>query len=161
MLKKKSAGDKPCAQCGQPGAKNLCTQCQQAFYCGRECQRAHWPQHRAQCTQARKLNAVSAQKDQQDAAKASAAGSKAVTGTDGEECAMCLDAMSCGECVQLPCGHVYHQSCVKGLRKYGVNDLCPVCRVRLPAGPKAKLDGGVRLAVAAGATKDEQLRRRR
>jgi Flp pilus assembly protein TadD len=50
---------------------------------------------------------------------------------------------------------------VKGLRKYGVNDLCPVCRARLPAGPKAKMDGGVRLAVAAEATKDEQLRRRR
>jgi Tfp pilus assembly protein PilF len=115
-----------------------------------------------QCNQARKLNAASAQKREQDAAKASAAGSKAVTGADGEECAMCLDALSSsGECVQLPCGHVYHQSCVKGLRKYGVNDLCPVCRARLPAGPMAKMDGGVRLAVAAGATKDAQLQRRR
>jgi hypothetical protein len=44
MLKKKSAGDRPCAQCGQLGAKNLCTQCQQVCYCDRECQRAHWPQ---------------------------------------------------------------------------------------------------------------------
>jgi hypothetical protein len=44
------------------------------------------------------------------------AGSKAVAGTDGEGCAMCLDALSSGECVQLPCGHVYHLSCVKGLR---------------------------------------------
>ena len=41
---------------------------------------------------------------------------------------------------------------MKGLRKYGVNDLCPMCRARLPAGPMAKQDGGLRLLVAAEAT---------
>jgi hypothetical protein len=128
---KKSADTRPCAQCGQLEATSRCTQCQQVCYCDRDCQRAHWPQHRVQCNQARKLNAASAQKRQQDAAKASAAGSKAVKGADGEECAMCLDVLSSGECVQLPCGHVYHQSCVKGLRKYGVNDLCPVCQCKV------------------------------
>jgi tetratricopeptide (TPR) repeat protein len=50
---------------------------------------------------------------------------------------------------------------LKGLRKYGVNDLCKLCRARLPAGPMAMMDGGLRLAGAAEATKDGQLRRRR
>jgi hypothetical protein len=64
--KKKSADTRPCAQCGKPGATCRCTQCQQVCYCDRGCQRAHWPQHRAKCNQARKLNAVNAQKRQQD-----------------------------------------------------------------------------------------------
>ena len=84
-----------------------------------------------------------------------------MTGAGGVECAICLDALSERECLQLPCGHVYHQSCVKGLRKFGVNDACPECRAPLPAGPAATYDAAARLVVSAEGTKDVRLRRQR
>jgi hypothetical protein len=45
---------------------------------------------------------------------------------------------------------VYHQSCVKGLRKFGVNDAFPECRARLPLGPAVTYDAAVRLCVLCG-----------
>ena len=71
-----------------------------------------------------------------------ASGSKTVEGTK-DRCTICLDSLASRECVELPCGHVYHQSCVKGLRQFGVNDLCPQCRARLPPGPTATRDEGI------------------
>jgi hypothetical protein len=37
-----------CARCGIV-ALSLCSRCRGVFFCGRACQRAHWPQHRAVC----------------------------------------------------------------------------------------------------------------
>jgi hypothetical protein len=79
---------------------------------------------------------------------------------DDVECAICLDALSARECLQLPRGHVYHQSCVKGLRKFGANDACPEYRARLPTGPAATYDAAARLVVAAEVAKDALQRRR-
>jgi len=166
-----------CAHCGKddgPAEKLVqCTACRQVRYCGKQCQRAHWyAAHQAQCKQFRKLSAAAAKQKQQlggkglqqspgkcsppqqtapEKARPSAfasGGSKTVAGTK-EECTICLDSLASRECLQLPCGHVYHQSCVKGLRKYGVNDLCPQCRARLPPGPTATRDEGIGLVVAA------------
>ena len=47
----------PCTQCGTGRAK-CCTGCRLAFFCGRECQRAAWPVHAAQCN-SRKLGPLS------------------------------------------------------------------------------------------------------
>jgi hypothetical protein len=43
-----------CAACGaragQPGVRlQMCSRCQRVRYCGPQCQRAHWPAHKAQC----------------------------------------------------------------------------------------------------------------
>ncbi|OSC98047.1 ankyrin [Trametes coccinea BRFM310] len=41
---------KACATCGKANVVlKKCAQCQAIFYCSRECQRAHWPQHRLIC----------------------------------------------------------------------------------------------------------------
>ncbi|XP_038883574.1 E3 ubiquitin-protein ligase RNF181-like [Benincasa hispida] len=48
------------------------------------------------------------------------------------DCCICLEELSCEkrEVIRIPCGHVYHESCVfKWLRK---NNSCPLCRKPLP-----------------------------
>jgi tetratricopeptide (TPR) repeat protein len=55
----------------------------------------------------------------------------------GDLCAMCLESLSTCTIEQkctLPCGHTYHCACVQELRKYGINDSCPMCRAPLPPG---------------------------
>lgn len=44
------AGMDSCAHCGQPvGRSNCCSRCHTTYYCGRECQRAHWKIHKSEC----------------------------------------------------------------------------------------------------------------
>ncbi len=39
-----------CAHCGDEGPeKSVCSQCRSVFYCGGECQRQHWPNHKVVC----------------------------------------------------------------------------------------------------------------
>ncbi|KAI4723800.1 Palmitoyltransferase akr1, ankyrin repeat-containing protein akr1 [Aureobasidium sp. EXF-10728] len=69
----KTPVDKPnnkgCANCGKVDAKSKCTGCDQApnadgtpsasvSYCGKECQTAHWPQHRKGCRHMRARKAL-------------------------------------------------------------------------------------------------------
>ena len=63
------ASDQPtppqCAHCRQEAGPAVelvqCSACRQVSYCGKQCQRAHWPAaHRAQCKQYRRLSAVAA-----------------------------------------------------------------------------------------------------
>jgi poly [ADP-ribose] polymerase 10/14/15 len=54
----------------------------------------------------------------------------------GRSCAVCLDYLASAKCLQLPCGHIFHQSCVKALRNnafkvLGCTRRCPVCRMQL------------------------------
>ena len=51
-----------------------------------------------------------------------------------DECAICLESLD-GSLCTLPCKHSFHASCVKELRKIGVNHLCPMCRSDLPESP--------------------------
>jgi tetratricopeptide (TPR) repeat protein len=150
-----------CAHCGRKKPPVCCSRCRQAVYCGKACQKAHWPKHRVPCKQAQKQDVANAKAnaDKRQAAKTNPAGSKAVAGMDGEECTICLAALSSLECLQLPCGHVYHQGCVRSLRTFGVNNTCPVCRAELPPGPAANFNEGAELLTAALATVDVQLRR--
>ena len=41
----------PCGECGAP-ASATCTRCRAVVYCGKECQRAAWPRHKAGCAAA-------------------------------------------------------------------------------------------------------------
>jgi hypothetical protein len=41
--------DKACANCGSRQARLKCSRCEMVRYCCKECQRAHWPQHRVEC----------------------------------------------------------------------------------------------------------------
>eukprot|EP00808_Paulinella_micropora_P005500 g5710.t1 len=48
-----AAGTKVCEQCQQaPDRLFRCHRCQQSWYCGRDCQRAHWPKHKRNCSPA-------------------------------------------------------------------------------------------------------------
>jgi hypothetical protein len=39
-----------CSYCGKGGAKLLkCSACKGAVYCSRDCQKRHWPKHKAAC----------------------------------------------------------------------------------------------------------------
>jgi hypothetical protein len=38
-----------CAACGTVAGDLRCARCRKVFYCGKECQRAHWREHKADC----------------------------------------------------------------------------------------------------------------
>lgn len=40
-----------CAQCGKSEPTKRCQQCQQAAYCGKDCQKQHWKAHKKECAQ--------------------------------------------------------------------------------------------------------------
>ena len=46
--------------CAKPGCdkygKNACTGCKLVRYCGRECQRGHWGEHKRECQEHKKNN---------------------------------------------------------------------------------------------------------
>src|SRR6056300_1713178 len=42
------ANPKICGACNKPGCSLKCA-CKLVFYCGEECQRAHWPTHKKEC----------------------------------------------------------------------------------------------------------------
>ena len=46
-----------CYACGEPGALR-CSACASAHYCGKDCQRAHWPQHKVDCKRIRTQEAA-------------------------------------------------------------------------------------------------------
>lgn len=44
------AGAEACLVCGRTGVKlQRCARCRDAWYCSVECQKQHWPQHKAVC----------------------------------------------------------------------------------------------------------------
>ena len=40
-----------CSQCETEGATKKCSSCKQAFYCSKECQKAHFRMHKKECAQ--------------------------------------------------------------------------------------------------------------
>lgn len=46
-----------CIQCGKPATKR-CSKCKIAKYCGTECQKAHWSQHKESCKQVQAAQAA-------------------------------------------------------------------------------------------------------
>lgn len=50
---------------------------------------------------------------------------------ESDECAICLDDLVLGQpALRIPCGHLYHEDCVKDWLKK--SNECPVCRFELP-----------------------------
>ena len=39
----------PCVVCGKADDTRVCSGCKVTAYCGRDCQKKHWPQHKAAC----------------------------------------------------------------------------------------------------------------
>jgi len=52
-----------------------------------------------------------------------------------EECSICLDSLSDASTITLRCTHVFHIACVTDVRKFQLEELCPLCRAPLP-GPE-------------------------
>ncbi|KAA0044413.1 E3 ubiquitin-protein ligase RNF181-like protein [Cucumis melo var. makuwa] len=48
------------------------------------------------------------------------------------DCSVCLDELDCGkrEVIRIPCGHVYHESCI--FEWLNNNNSCPLCRTSFP-----------------------------
>ena len=128
---------KACDNCsaheGNESAPKLsaCARCGLVFYCSKDCQRAHWKaNHKQHCIS----KADRAPQHQKPPYIPKGAGSDAAV--TGEKCAICQDSLAGASSFTLPCTHVFHGTCVSELRKFGVQQVCPLCRDPLPPGPE-------------------------
>lgn len=62
LTEEEAFGNKQCANCGRGGSNSWCHGCQvsevgqmRVFYCGKDCQKAHWPSHKDTCKARRQL----------------------------------------------------------------------------------------------------------
>ena len=129
-----------CAHCERhEPTLSSCSRCSLVKYCGRNCQRAHWKKHKPLCIS-------KADRVPQPAKSSSRPFCAHKSASQDEECAICLDPLLAedGTTLALPCGHVFHGSCVEGLRAHGVAKVCPLCRGDLLAGPDQLFEEGTR-----------------
>ena len=139
--KKGAGGGAPsfmdCANCGTSDNTKACGRCKLVYYCSRACQTVHWKQkpggHKEHCKTP----------EERSVAKAQAALSSAGAAEEGDHdnlCAICFDNLSDSPSPTLPCSHRFHASCVDELRKAGVQEVCPLCRAKLPATAEKMFD---------------------
>ena len=127
--KKSSLAGKVCNNCLAPEGSasvpklSACARCGLVLYCSKGCQRAHWKaKHKHNCiTKADRVptnvNPLDAHKDTVSMAAAS-----------GEKCAICQDLITGSlPSVTLLCTHIFHEACVAELRRFGVEQACPLC----------------------------------
>jgi len=136
---------KACSNCfaakGKDSATKLsaCARCGLVVYCSRDCQRAHWKaSHKQHCIA--KADRSPQLQNSLDAPNDEATS----TAVSKESCVICLNVLSDASRCILPCTHVFHSTCVAELRKFGVNEACPLCRTPLPPGPEKLYEEGVR-----------------
>ena len=130
-----------CAHCGvQEGNHGAilrkCVRCKVASYCSKPCQTAHWKAgHKLQCVRPKERTPQAVGTD------------KPLMEDPGEkdECPICLDPLDKGSACTLPCTHAFHPTCVEGLRSYGINQVCPMCRKELPPGPEHLFEEACRM----------------
>jgi len=126
-----------CAHCLAPEGSHgvvlkVCTRCKATHYCGRACQTAHWRAgHKQFCVTP----------EERATQPASSTPSTHMQPPEEDlrpvECAVCLDPLASGAGLcTLPCTHTFHAACVEGMRKFGIQQVCPMCRVELPPGPE-------------------------
>jgi len=128
-----------CAHCLAPEGSHgvvlkACTRCKATRYCSRACQIAHWRAGHKHCVtpeertpQLAPLSSTRIQPPEKD--------------HQPSECAVCLDPLASGaNLCTLPCTHTFHAACVEGLRSFGIQQVCPMCRVELPPGPEKLCD---------------------
>jgi len=130
---KKSTIFEECANCAASGNSvtlKSCAKCMLVKYCGRACQLQHWKNggHKLFCiASASRVPQVPSQPESQlhSTEKIS----------HEEECPICFEKLY-AMISTLPCDHIFHADCISSLRKYGVNECCPLCRGPLPPGPE-------------------------
>jgi hypothetical protein len=139
-----------CAHCLAPEGSHgvvlrACTRCKATHYCGRACQTAHWRAgHKQFCVTP----------EERAPQPASSTSSTRIHPPEEDlrpvECAVCLDPLGSGAAAlcTLPCTHTFHAACVEGLRKFGIHQVCPMCRVELPPGPKKLYEEAARRFLA-------------
>ena len=57
-----------------------------------------------------------------------------VDADEGDECPVCLETLVLNDPIRLPCKHLICNPCLQQLHRHGVNQLCPLCRAKLPCG---------------------------
>ena len=102
MKKKPSSSDddRACANCERTNPKmSSCARCGLVFYCGKDCQGAHWKDHKLLCIP----KADRVPKPVESSQKPP--GAQRPAKDDQEECAICLDPLAeDGSTLALPCG---------------------------------------------------------
>ena len=53
---------------------------------------------------------------------------------ESDECPVCLETVVLKDQIRLPCKHLICNQCLQQLHRHGVNQLCPLCRAKLPCG---------------------------
>ena len=147
MATKKADAGPSCSNCGLTVVHlSACSRCKLVQYCGKDCQKQHWTkgEHKKFCVapEQRKLQ-INTSED-----RMSKDGEAAATSSRDDYCAICMVALSASTRSTLPCAHSFHSTCVADLRKYGVSNLCPICRADLPASTKQLFDDTLRRFVA-------------
>nr|CAG4647903.1 EOG090X06BA [Moina brachiata]SVE93015.1 EOG090X06BA [Moina brachiata] len=56
--------DNACAACGQEKVSSKCSSCKSVQYCGRDCQKIHWPYHKKECDKLAKQHQLKDTKSQ-------------------------------------------------------------------------------------------------
>jgi len=134
--KKKShpTGTHECANCGVMGFPfHACSRCKLVHYCCKACQTQHWKAisgHKRFCVLKEKWKAHSI--------------GETYSSESNQECSICLAYVTGPTTCILPCLHTFHVKCVEDLRAFGVAQVCPMCRAKLPPGPEELFDEATR-----------------
>ena len=122
-----------CAGCGSNAAPNLCSRCQQARYCSRACQTAHWKQHKRVCAAAAP-SSETAVEDSTSACPKCAGVWKECTCAESPSCWICLESsgkLLRGCACRGTAGYVHIACLVEANRhRTTAHDKCPTCQTR-------------------------------
>jgi len=108
-------------------------------YCSRDCQRAHWKTNHKQHCVTKSDRVTQVQNSSHGFNNTSPEMANAT-----ETCSICLDSLGDAPAATLRCKHDFHVECILMLRKFGVDQKCPLCRNPLPPGPEQLCDDAFR-----------------
>jgi hypothetical protein len=136
--KKKNLDARVCGWCEAAEDPNsplkACARCKLIFYCSAECQAHHWKKkggHKQFCVKLEDRKVVDKDAAEDDIAESDIDPNSTVAET--LQCAICLEKVKGN--FHLPCKHQFHAECITSWRESGGEQVCPLCRTDLPAGP--------------------------